>query len=1367
MSTARHHAEWLSLVEQSGPFLSMPVLLRVLPQGLDAHDPEHHQLLKLAHQEWEEASDDPAVHRAWVRFVLTQTLEMPEEVLAEGQAVANLKHDLPEHGETLRPDYAVMLDGKPHLLVKVYLPGQDLDRAPAGGNWKASCGTRMMELLHAIGVRLGLVINGERWMLVDAPRGETTGFASWYASYWLEEPITLRAFRTLLSARRFFSVPEGETLAAMLAESASNQQEVTDQLGYQVRRAVEVLIQSLDRADQDHGRKLLGRVPEAELYEAALTVMMRLVFLFSTEERALLALGDPLYDEHYAVSTLREQLRGDADQHGEEVLERRLDAWVRLLATFRAVHGGVEHHRLTLPAYGGHLFDPDRFPFLEGRERDTRWRDSPASPLPVNNRTVLHLLEALQLLQVKVPGGGPAEARRLSFRALDIEQIGHVYEGLLDHTARRAAEPMLGLAGTKDLEPEVALAELEMQRAGGEQEFLKFLKGETGRSESALKKALAATFEGHEAGRFRTACGNDAALWERVRPFAGLVRPDTFGHPVVIPAGSVYVTEGTDRRASGTHYTPRSLTEPIVRYTLEPLVYDGPAEGKPPDRWRLKPSRDLLGLKVCDMATGSGAFLVQACRYLSERLLEAWEQAERGGGGRQGTLDFDNPDGASPAKGRPRITPFGEVARGRLDEQIIPEDAGDRAVYARRLVAQRCLYGVDKNPVAVEMAKLSLWLLTLAKGQPFTFLDHAIRCGDSLVGIHDLEQLRKLHFDLKSQSQYLLSCDMRAMVNEGVDLRLRIEEMQADDIEDVEAQERLLREAEEKMARLRYSADILTAAELKPAKASEREGLRDDAAIRIGYYVEDGTLDEFRQAARKDLAGQNPFHWPLEFPEVFARRGGFDAFVGNPPFMGGLRLETAFGTEWRAFLVDWLASGVRGVRGTADLCSYFFLRTSQLLRPMGTCGLLATNTIAQGDSRTVGLDQIVHSGNAIYRCVPSMKWPGVASLEVAQVWLTKGEWVGHRFIDDIQVASITPLLTAQDSPSSKPYRLKANQSLCFQGSILVGTGFLLTPDEAERLRTAEPSAKYVLYPYLSGEDLNTHPQQLASRIAINFRQWPLTRDGSGLGQAAEDYPACLTIIEQKVKPERMQYEPKDAWNKGLRNKWWQFAAWRPNLYSAIEQLETVIVVAATSRTLAFAIVPAKRVFAHTTYVVASGDTSLFAVLQSTIAASWIRQYASSLKGDLRFTPSECFETLPRPMGVCSSLNETGRVYNEARAQLMQFGNFGLTELYNRFHNRDETTTDITSLRQLHVEMDQAVAAAYGWTDLDLGDGFHQTRQGVRYTVSETARREVLARLLKLNHERYADEVRQGLHEAKKGTKTKGRKKQETTGELFE
>jgi hypothetical protein len=577
---------------------------------------------------------------------------------------------------------------------------------------------RMMELLRATEVRLGLLTNGDQWMLVHAKRGETTAFVSWYASLWLEEPLTLRAFHSLLGAKRFFNVPDDQTLEALLEASAQEQHQVTDQLGYQVRQAVEILIQAIDKADQDRGRTLLTGISEGRLYEAALTVMMRLVFLLAAEERKLLLLGDPVYDQHYAISTLRAQLREMADQQGEEVLERHFDAWCRLLVVFRAVHDGVQHENLRLPAYGGSLFDPDRFPFLEGRTPDTRWHTTPAEPLPINNRTVMHLLDALQILQVKVPGGGPAEARRLSFRALDIEQIGHVYEGLLDHVAVRATEPVLGLVGTKYKEPEIPLPDLETQQAKGQAALVEYLQEQTGRSASALERAAEtqlATSDAFRAERLRAACGNDEALYRRVLPFAGLVRDDDYGFPVVIPAGSVYVTEGPTRRATGTHYTPRSLTEPIVQHTLEPLVYVGPAEGQPREEWQLRPPAELLDLKICDMAMGSGAFLVQACRYLSERLVEAW-----------GNLQSPIPN--------IQTTPEGQPATGDPGETIIPQDAEERLMLARRLVVDRCLYGVDKNHLAVEMAKLSLWLITLDKRRPFTFLDHALRHGDSLVG---------------------------------------------------------------------------------------------------------------------------------------------------------------------------------------------------------------------------------------------------------------------------------------------------------------------------------------------------------------------------------------------------------------------------------------------------------------------------------------------------------------------------------------------------------------------------------------------------------------------------------------------------------
>jgi hypothetical protein len=1334
MSIARHHAEWLSLVEVSGPLLSMPVLLEAFRDGLEAHDPDHHRLLRLAHEEWEAKPNKPATHNAWVRFVLCKTLDYAPEALLEGQAVPQTLHaEVAEQHEILKPDLVLKepASNKARLLIQTYPATQELTKPVPGLSWKASPDTRMTELLHATGVRLGLVTNGERWMLVDAPRGETTGYASWYATLWLEEPITLRAFRSLLGLHRFLGVADGETLEALLKKSAANQQEVTDQLGYQVRKAVEVLIQSLDRADQDHGRELLRGVTEAELYESALTVMMRLVFLFCAEERELLLLGDPLYNQNYALSTIREQLRATADQFGEEVLERRHDAWCRLLVTFRVVHGGVWHDNMKLPAYGGRLFDPDRFSFLEGRKRDTRWRDTEAAPLPVNNRTVLHLLEALQTLQLKVPGGGPAEARRLSFRALDIEQIGHVYEGLLDHTAKRATEPSMGLAGTKDQEPEIPLRKLEELYAKGERDFFKFLKDETGRSEAAIRKAMKTELDAQTVSRFRSACQGDEALWHRIQPFAGLLRLDTCGYPVVIPQGSVFVTAGADRRSSGTHYTPRELTEPIVKYTLEPLVYVDAAEGSPKAEWKLKPAKELLDLKLCDMACGSGAFLVQACRYLSERLLEAWEQSEKEAQIAQQNTLFEKKNRIVLAV---RITPYGLPSQGGLYEQLVPLDLNERLTYARRIVAQRCLYGVDKSPLAVEMAKLSLWLLTLAKDKPFEFLDHAIRCGDSLVGIHHLDQLK--HFNLDpAQGRNLFTGSIFNLVDDAVALRQKIEAMPNNTVEDVVAQENLLSEAEEKTARLRCAADLLLSVEFQGVSASDKQSLHDSMAIQAGYHVEKGTIEEFRQAVHKALNGKPTFHWPLEFPEVFEERGGFDAFVCNPPFMGGQKITGTLGEPYREYLVGRLAEAQRG---SADLCAYFFLRAMHLMRECGQLGFLATNTIAQGDTREVGLEQLMGNGCIIPRAVPSRPWPGTANLEVAHVWVRRGAWNGPFVLDEKATDGITAFLTPRGAVSGKPYRLKANEDTSFIGSYVLGMGFLLRPEEARRLIDKDARNKDVLFPYLNGEDLNSRPDQSPSRWAINFFDWPIER--------AMEYPDCFRIIEEKVKPERMRNKRKER-----REKWWHYAEKCPALYRTIAGMGRVLVLCRVTKFLSVVVAPAGWVYSIETAVFGLKPERFFGFLQSSMYEPWVREYSSTLETRLRYSPSDCFENYPFP-DSSAALESLGSTYAAIRGEIMVARQEGLTKVYNRFHDPEETSADIQKLRQLHVEMDHTVVAAYGWTDLDLGHGFHQTRQGLRYTISEPARREVLARLLMLNHERFAEEVRQGLHE-KKGKKT--------------
>ncbi|MGA2329815.1 MAG: DNA methyltransferase, partial [Bryobacteraceae bacterium] len=1061
MSAASEYAELLKLIEVSGPFLSLPVFREVFPQGLVKDAPDLTRELRELYAEWCAAralapqTVSPA-QREWLRAVFLALLEWPADRLVEDNAIPqNLSHFVAQHHETLRPDAALLEDGKPRLLISLLPPAQQPDRRPPSTTWNATCAARMAELLHATRVPLGLVTNGERFTLVYAEPGQPTGFADFHAELWFDERLTLRAFRDFLSAGALFNRPPAQTLDALYRRSLENQQEVSTTLGRQVRRAVEMFVAALDRADRESGRALLSGLAGELIYEAALSLMMRLVFLFFAEERDLLPITNPVYRENYAVSTLHDQLREAADRLGEEVLERRYDAFPRLLASFRAVHGGITHDLAALPAYGGDLFDPDRFPFLEGRPAGSDWRTTPAQPCPIHNRTVLHLLGALQFLEMKVPGGG-REKRRLSFRALDIEQIGHVYEGLLDHTARRATEIVLGLDGKE--EPEVALSELNRRRA--QPDFVEWLADETGRSAKAIGMALAQTTV-------------DDPLrwpeWEQVTPFAGLVRRDDNGDPWVIPAGSLYVTAGTARRQTGTQYTPRSLTESVVEHALAPLVYAGPAEGQPPEAWRLKPAGQILDLKICDFACGSAAFLVAAARYLSARVTEAWDAAQREhGAGVQ-------------------ITPYGHPSSGLPEEELIPPKPDERGLYALRIVVERCLYGVDRNPLAVEMAKLSLWLLTLQRSRPFTFLDHAIRCGDSLLGV-DLKQLSTWSLSGVGTQSVLFDDDLSFAADKREGL-MKMQYRTGD-------QRRLLDAALARTRRLRAAADRLI------ATAFEANLEASAAAVSMG-------LEEQEAEVQKILEGRRPFHWPVEFPEVFLHNRGFDALVGNPPYIGGSKISAALGSDYRNYLIAHIAHGRRGL---ADYVAYFFLRATQLLKNGGLAGLIATKSLAQGDTQEVGLAQFADRGATIVRAIPSRKWPGEANLHVAHVWFREGPWHGPFVLEDQRVTGITSQLLPAESALGEARILASNADRSFEGSKLNAMGFLLTAEEAQAMIERRPCNRDVLFPYLGGKDITDRWDESPGRWVINFHDWPLER--------AQQYPECLEIVERVVKPQR-------------------------------------------------------------------------------------------------------------------------------------------------------------------------------------------------------------------------------------------------------
>ncbi|PKM07166.1 MAG: ATP phosphoribosyltransferase regulatory subunit [Gammaproteobacteria bacterium HGW-Gammaproteobacteria-4] len=1333
-----HHA-WLALIEISGPFLAVPVLKEVFPQGLEELDGLKRKRLRQAYEEWCEAleTDDPQfaeLHAAWIDEVLSRGLELDEDgkgdVLKRANwCAANLNVSLPEHGVTLSPDLAVIDEQRsngPLLLIHTYAQDVDLDATLKLDGWAVTPADRMVQLCRATGCRLGLVTNGERWMLVDASVGAVTTFASWYARIWGQEPITLQAFVHLLGIRRFF-VDESEQLPSLFDRSLKYQDDVTDALGEQVRRAVEVLIQALDKADQDRDRELLRDVKESELYEAALTVMMRLVFLLSAEERGLLLLGDERYEANYALLTLRMQLRTES----EEILERRWDAWSRLLAIFRAVFGGIEHENLRLPALGGSLFDPDRFPFLEGRTKGSDWRTDTAKPLPIDNRTVLLLLEAIQQFQ----------GRTLSYRALDVEQIGYVYEGLLERTVKRTAEVTLELDGTKNAKsPWVKLAEMESARLDGAERLAELLQERSGSSASRVRNDLAKPVDDALTDRLLAACHGDTALRDCIRPYAHLVRTDPWGYPLVYPAGAFIVTTGSDRRETGTHYTPKSLTEAIVTETLTPIAYMGSAEGKPREQWVLKSPTELLDLKICDPAMGSGAFLVQACRWLADRLVEAWSQAEAAGK----TVSVD-----------------GDVSDTADAMEPLPRDTEARTVIARRLIAERCLYGVDLNPLAVELAKLSIWLVTLAKGRPFGFLDHNLRCGDSLLGIHRLDQLTELSMTLIGKGQQrLFGQNIERAVHEAIELRTRLREMPIRDIRDVEVMARLDANARRKLE----VPELITDAFIGEVFALGGNGAAFENAlvsltIQAGQAI-DGDREVLASMRRRSIAvlstdlsadkpARRPFHWPLEFPEVFAHeRGGFDGIVGNPPFLGGQRITGVAGTAFR----DWLVAHIaEGRRGSADLVAYFFLRAWSLLRDGGGFGLLAVNTIAEGDTRQVGLEAMVGAGAVIHAAYPNEPWPGAAAVVTSRVHVHKGEWRGERSLLGRPAPFISAFLSDREEWS--PKRLKANEGIAYQGSIVLGMGFVLSPDEAQRMLDADPKNVEVIFPYINGDDLNSDPEQRPSRWVINFWDWSEER--------AREYRLPYEWIEERVKPERAKNKRKER-----RERWWHFAEKTPGLYHAIgrghhferhpkewdraHQQAKILTCSLVSKYLGIAVVNAEWIYAHRLAVFATQYMATFALLASSINDVWARKNSSSLETRLNYSPSDAFETLSLCDFNDRRLKEIGVRYDAHRRSLCSDLGIGLTDTYNRFHDSAERDPRFESFRELHREMDSAVARAYGWDDLDLSHGFHEVpylpeSDRVRFTISETARLEVLRRLSELNRQRYEEEVAQGLH----------------------
>lgn len=1324
---------WLDLIDREGPFIAVPALKRVYPQGIPATAPEVRDALRDAKpafdRHWDtwnaSVQDDETAllsyrdaRDAWVAIVLAE-IAMWGSRLSIGENPVpgvELTASSPDGRHTVTASGAFVHKQAAHALVLVVDPVRSL-REPGTDGWSATPIDRMELLLRATGVPVGIVTDGRWWGLVSAPAGTMVASGIVDAQTWVEEPEVRDAFLQLISPLRLAGGKETERLTAMFVDSVAAAEEITESLGTQVRRAVELLVAAFsDAALQEARRGRPDPLPAArdEVYQAAVTTVMRVVFLLFAEERDLMPQSS-LYSDGYAISGRIDDLEQRNSVEGGESLDATSRTWHRLLATSQALFRGVGAEDLRLPSYGGSLFDPDRFDFLLREDED-------GLVVTVSDRVMLEVLRAVQHAEV----GG--QRRRVSFRDVDVEQIGYIYEGLLGYSCTAVDTVTLGLIGKAGEEPEIPLdvlddlAEASADDATLAAAIIAWVKEDQPAAKApttaALKKALA-NDDPPEAEQLLRAATSDPELRVRLRPYLGIIRRDLRERLVVIEPGGLAVVETPSRATSGAHYTPKALAQEVVRHALEPKVYlPGPHQTSNTDEWVPISSDDILELKVADIACGSGAFLVSAGEYLADKLVEARQ--------REG------------------------VAHGTAHEQRVD---------ALREVVAHCLYGADINPMAVEMCKISLWLLSLDPHLPFSFVDDKVLCGNSLLGLTGPDQLKALHIDptqveLSKSSTTLFAdwqgdhfispFDITGVLHHASDLRRRLASPVDDNAPQraTRTKQRLWQEYKQTTEVLDTVADAILAAGLrlggKPGKAlnAAYDDLR--AAIDTAYGKHGSgdttavsTIIEagLTPTVETDYERWKPLHWVLAVPDVM-EHGGFDAIIGNPPFLGGKKISPAMGSNLR----EWFAHQLAGRTGNGDLVAYFFLRAYGLLNDRGALGLIATNTIAQGDTREIGLDQITHGDFTITRSIQSRAWPAKsANLQFAAVWGTRGH-VGKDVClvaDGEQVPRISTLLEAEGATPGQPTRLNENRDLAFQGCIVLGKGFVITPEQARAWIDEDPRNADILFPYLNGEDLNSRHDASPARWVIDMRERS--------EKEARAYASPFRHLDETVRPERIK---KDA-DKYPRmvNEWWKYWNARPALRRAIANLDEVLVIARVSRAVMPMRIRTEQVFSDATVVFATDSYADQAVLSSSLHQMWAITYGSTLETRVRYTPSDVFETFARPR-TSSALDAVGRTLDEERREIMLRRELGLTKLYNRVNDplvADSSDPDIARLREIHVQLDETVMAAYGWDDLELGHGFHTYRQMERWTVSPQARVEILDRLLEENHRRAAEQ----------------------------
>lgn len=848
--------------------------------------------------------------------------------------------------------------------------------------------------------------------------------------------------------------------------------------------------------------------------------------------------------------------------------------------------------------------------------------------------------------------------------------------------------------------------------------------------------------------------------------YEGLLEYD----PKVEKIGAQYVFSfvlGDGRSSSGSHYTPEELVKPLIKHSLDYIIADKLKEEDP--------EAALLSITVCDVACGSGHILLSAARKIAAELASFRDGAEQ----------------PSPTYYRAAI----------------------------RDVIRNCIYGVDLNPLAVELCKVALWLEAHNPNEPLNFLDHHIKCGNAIVGLAHFKELKNgiateafktLPGDEKEVAATLrkrnteeqkrvgqLSTYDTSLINDNLEGILK-EFNNWEQLPEITPEEIKIKDAAytkltsgKKWFRIKQLADIQIAQFFIPKTLENREKLITDNQYRTYLSTPTQIVDRGPALAAVVAQEKRFFHWFLEFPKVF-QNGGFDCVLGNPPFKGGAKISGEYGNDF----LNYLKINFIGLGGQADLVSYFFRRNFNIIKLKGFISLISTNTIAQGDAREGSLVKIVEEGGSINHAIKSMKWPGLAAVEISIVSIYNGKWLGNLFLDTKNVERINTYLDSHIN-FGDPTSLNKNKNKCFKGSSLIGDGFILSKSDAEKYLSNHKSYKEVLFPFINGQKLNNDYKLKPENYVVDFFE----RNE----KEAANYKELFEILKEKVKPYRQRWKKdkkgneiigKYALSKTLRENWWRFERIRPELYRSLRDEEKVLAHTIVTKTHAFSFVNTNQVFSSSILIFKYSDFVSFSCLQSSFNEYWAWRYSSTMKTDRSYNISEGFETYPFPEednGSNIFLEEIGNRLYTFRSSVMQKLEIGLTKLYNQIHNEnlvievdselsgknfskkysketwnlhnqlevkklgnisyEEAVPLIFELRNLHKQLDEVVLAAYNWPDIDLNHDFHQVdylpeNDNIRYTIHPEARKEILKRLLLLNHERYEEEARQGLHKKK-------------------